>query len=305
MRGFPYRAWHAYLMLAVAALFWGGNIAIGRGVHEDIPPLALAFWRWVAALAALLPFTAGDLIRSRAAIRRQIASLVGLSAIGIAAFNALLYLGLNSTTAINGALVMALVPIAVPVFARLLWGDRLTRRQGLGIAVSLLGVAVLVTRAEIDLVLGLEFAEGDLWVFAAMLCWSFYSAMVKHQPPDLKPNTFLAALFVIAMPLLLPFYLWETVFLRPMPLTPESVLVVAYVGVLASVVAILCFNRAVAIVGPNRAGPFAHLVPVFATLFAVLFLDERVYPYHLGGMVLIACGIALATLDGSGRHRAG
>ena len=290
------RAWIAYLMLTIAAVTWGGNIVVGRAVHEDIPPIGLNFWRWIGALAVLLPFTLGDLARNWGVVRREWKYLVLLAGTGLALVHSLLYHALNSTLAINAALVMALVPIAIPVYSRIIWGDRLTGRQALGIAVSLAGVAVLITRGDLTVLVELAFAEGDLWMIGAMLCWSLYSVLVKRQPKELHPNTLLTALVLFAVVMILPFYLWESAVGRTVPLTMQTAWAVGYVALFASVLAMLLFNRAVAMIGPNRAGPFAHVVPISGVAIAVTLLGERLEPYHVLGLVLIATGIAIATV---------
>lgn len=285
----------AYLLLVLCTLFWGGNMVVGRAVAADIPPVALAFWRNLIALAVLLPFTWRDLLSHWPAMRRNAGVLLGLGVLGTALFNSVMYMGLHTTTAINAALFMSLTPVAVPVFSLILIGEQLSARQAGGILVSLVGVGVILTRGDWRVFASFEFRTGDWLVIAAMLCWAYYSVHAKQRPSEMSPYTFLAAILAVATVVLAPFYVLETAGGDPMPLTVESLLAAGYVGIFPTAVALLLFNRAVAIIGPNRTGPFNHLVPVVATVLAVIFLGERLRAYHLAGVAAIVIGVILAS----------
>ena len=292
----------AYLFLALASLFWAFNIVLARALHADIPPIALNFWRWTIALAIVLPFTVGQVRAQWAAVRREWRYLALLGFTGMAAFHCLQYYALNLTTAINVSLILAITPVAIPIMAWMFWDDRLTARQGIGILLSFLGVAAIVTRADPMAVLSHGLAAGDLVELAAMILWALYSTLVRWRPADLHPNTVLVCSMTPAVLFILPVYLWEHANVRPMPFDLQSVATVTAVAVLASVLAFIFFNRAVEAVGPTRAGLFIHLIPVFATAAAVAFLGEKLFPYHAIGAAAIAAGLYLTTTRG---HRAG
>lgn len=289
------RTGFAVLMLVLCTLFWGSNVVVGRAVHAELPPIGLAFWRNVAAVLALLPFTARELWIQRAALRAGLGVILSAGVVGTALFNALIYLALQSTGAISAGLVMSLTPVAVPVMAFVLLRDRLTPLQGLGIAVSLGGVAAILTRGDLSALPALSFNPGDLLMVGAMLCWSFYSVVIKRKPAALGPFTFLTAVLASAVPTLLPFYAWETLSGAPMPLSLSAVAASLYLGLFPTALALLLFNHAVQIMGPNRTGPYNHLVPVFAAVLAILFLGERLAPFHIAGAIFIAAGLYLAT----------
>ena len=222
-------------------------------------------------------------------------------AVGTALFNVLMYVALDTTTAISAALLVALSPVLIPVLAYYILGERLTGRLALGIAVSLLGVLAIVTRGDPAVLADMSFRTGDLIMFATMLCWSLYSVLVKRKPPDLGPYTFLAAILIFTVPTLLPFYIWESLTIEAMPMTAEAVAAAVYIGAFPTALALLLYNRAVLILGANRAGPYNNLVPVFATVLAILFLGERLAVFHIVGAALIAGGLYLATVSRSVR----
>ena len=296
----PDHARLAYLMLIACTVLWGSNITVGRAVHADIPPVALAFWRNAVALLALLPFTWRELRAQWPLVRAHLGLFAGAGVIGTALFNATLYQAVHTTTVINAALVMSLTPVTVPAIAFVLLRDRLSGRQAAGIAVSLAGVVAVISRAEWSVIASLAVRPGDLLMLLAMLAWSLYSVLVKRKPAALGPFAFLTAILACAVPVLLPFYVAESILAGPMPLTPLTVAAAGYVGLFPTALALLLYNRAVQAIGPNRAGPFNHLTPVFAALLAILFLGERFAFYHAIGGVLIVAGLYLASVERRG-----
>ncbi len=289
----------AYLMLSFASLAWAGNIVLGRAVAAEMPPVALSFWRWLTALVVLLPIAWPHIRRGWPIMKREWKMLALLSLVGMALFHSLLYYAVHWTTAINALLIMAICPAVIPVISRMIWGDRLTARQAFGIALSMVGVAVIVTRADLDVLTGLSLSYGDGVMVLAMLFWALYSVLVRRRPAALHPNAMLTGIVGFAVLFLLPAVAVEHMSGAVMPLNWASAVTVAYVGVVASALVYLGFNPAVETVGPNRAGLFLHLMPLFGAVLAIVFLGESLHLYHVSGACLIAAGIYLATVAAS------
>jgi drug/metabolite transporter (DMT)-like permease len=283
-----------YLLLTLAVLFWSGNFILGRAFHSEIPPVALAFWRWVgAAMLVTLP-ALPHLRRDRHALAKQWPVILLIATLGIAAFNTLVYSGLQYTEAINAFLLQSLMPVLIVLLSFLIFHERVTKLQSLGILVSLCGAVTIIARGDAGILLSLSINRGDLLVFTAMACYAGYTVMLRKRPP-VHPLAFIATTFWIGALLLVPFYLWETLTVATLDPSPANLMVIGYVIVFPSIVSYLCFNRAVELVGANRAGLFIHLMPVFGSLMAVFFLGESFCWYHGAGILLIGMGIYLAT----------
>ncbi len=285
-----------YLLLTLTALFWSGNFVLGRAVHAEIPPVSLNFWRWVAAVMVLLPFTAAATWRHRAVIAGNWRVLLVLAVTGVSVFNSFVYVALHTTTAINGSLTMAAIPVVIPVLAFAMYGERLTARQAAGIAISVAGVGIIITRAEAEVLTALRFRPGDLWMLGAVFCWSLYSVVLRRRPAALPATPFLTAISLIGVLVLAPFYAWELTTAGGFRPSPANLASIAYIGVFASVIAFIFWNRGVTELGATRAGLFSHLIPVFSAILAMVFLGESIELYHLAGMALIFTGIYLTTL---------
>ena len=288
----------AYLILVVPPLCWAGNFVVGRAVHDDIPPVALTFWRWMVAAAVLAPFAAADLWRRRTIVRAHLSRLALLAFTGVAVFQFAVYQGLRTTTAISGTLIIATIPVVIPIFAFFLDGTRIGFRQAAGIAVSLAGVAIIILKGDLGAIVRFALLPGDLWMLVAVVAWSLYSVVVRKRPGELSSLTLLLAIILLGLALLTPAYAFETTIEGGFRPTLTALLAIAYVGVFASVIAFICWNDGIARVGAARAGLFIHLMPVFAAGLAMLFLGERLHGYHAAGVALVAAGLALSSLTG-------
>ena len=284
-----------YLLLTGTALFWSGNFIAGRAGRDELPPVALNFWRWTLALTILAALTAGPLWRHRSVIRRHWRLLLGLSATGIVAFHGFTYTALQTTEAINAVLVLSATPMAIVVVAWLMFRDTITARMALGIVVAMAGAVTVIARGDVSVLLGLQANPGDLWMLAAALSWAAYSVLLKRRPEDLPPLVLLTATVIVGLALQLPIYLYTLAIGQRIVPTVSSIATIAYVAVFASVLAYIFWNRGVREVGPSRAGVFIHLMPLFGAVLAVVFLGERIAWYHLAGGGLIVLGIVMAS----------
>lgn len=281
------------LLLVLPALFWAGNAVMARASVGDIPPVALNFWRWALALALLLPFTARDLWRHADIVRGHWLHLVAQGLVSVAAYNALLYLALQTTTAINATLVGSSLPLMVLVLARLWLGEPIRGRALLGIGVSVAGVALVVTKGQPWRVAEVGLTPGDAIMLAATLSWAVYSVMLKRFPVPLAPFTLLTALMIVGVAASLPFYLWESASGAVVDPTPRNLAVIAYTALFASLAAYYFWNKGVVIVGAATAGQFTYLIPLFAAIFGVLLLGEEFRAFHAAGAALIFGGLFL------------
>jgi len=284
-----------YLLLLLPCLFWAGNAVIARASVGLVPPIGLAFWRWTLALILLLPFGLPRLWPKRHLIRRHFGVLAALAATSVAAYNTLLYLALQTTTAINATLVAAALPIVTIGLSWGLLGEGITRRQAVGVLVSLGGVLVVISQGQAAVLLGLELRRGDLWVLLATLIWAFYSVLLRRHPLPFDAIGLLTLLVAIGTAMILPFHLWELSTGADFAWNWETAAIVGYVGIFPSILALYFWNQGVAALGANVAGQYSNVVPVFTAVLATLFLGESFRWYHTLGLVLIFAGIWLAT----------
>ncbi|HZN85784.1 MAG TPA: DMT family transporter [Burkholderiales bacterium] len=283
------------LLLMLAMLCWAGNWVVGRAIHEQVPPFTLNFWRWAGSLLLILPVAWPALRRQWPLLLRHWKWVLPMAAIASAIFQSMVYLGLQSTTALNGALIIALVPVLVVAIAAAILGERIGARQGLGILVSLAGAVVVIVRGELSVLRALAFNPGDLWILAAVPIWALYTVLLKRWPAGLERMSFLAAMALVGVAVQSPFFAWEWAAGRHMVVTPASLAAIAYTAVFASFLAFVFYNAALQRTTATVAGPFHHLHPAFTALLGIAFLGERIGWHHAAGVGCIVLGLYLTT----------
>ena len=287
------RQFRAFALLALVMVLWAGNSIVGRAVRHDVAPLTLAFVRWAGASAILLPFAWRGLRREWPAVRAAWKPIVLLGLLGVGAFNALLYSGLQYTTATNGLLLQAAIPACVVVFDRLFFGVRSPPLQNLGVVSSILGVAAIVFAGDPAQALRLHFGFGDVLILIAVVVWSLYTVLLRLKPA-ISAASFLATTFLIGALAMAPFFADDLISGERIAFTPGVIGAFAYVAVLPSIVSYFIFNSATETVGPARAGLAITLMPIFGAFLSAALLGEKLHGYHFVGMVLILLGIALS-----------
>ncbi|HEY3179236.1 MAG TPA: DMT family transporter [Casimicrobiaceae bacterium] len=284
-----------FVLLTLAPFFWACNWIIGRGLSGDIPPLAMTFYRWLFALAILAPFALPRLRRDWPLLRTNWKAMLLLGALGIGSHNALAYLGLNYTTATNGVILNSFIPVMIVALSWIFLHERLSALQLAGVSISLIGVLTILSGGSLAALVAFRVNGGDLLVILSMAMWSTYTICLRWRPPALDMITFLFAIACVGELVVLPFYLGEAAFGRPMIWTWLSVAALVAVGLFSSVLAYIFWNRGVEQVGAPVAGLFVHLMPVFGIVLAWLVLDERLHMFHLIGIVLILTGITMTS----------
>ena len=285
----------AFALLALANLLWSGNWILGRALREAFDPISLNFWRWLVAALVMAPFALRDVVLKRSIIRANIGIFAVLALTGVALFQSLVYLGLESTTAINAVLINASSPLFFVLCSWLLARETASPRQSVGMVLSMVGIVIIVCQGEAARLLALEFHRGDAWILLAMPIWGIYSVLLRRAPPELRGVAFSFVIALIGLAMLAPVYAVDVA--RGPLRWPSAAQIgaVLYVAVAASVIAFLCWNRGVAAVGANAAGFTLPLLPAFGTLLAIAFLGESFHGYHAAGVVTILVGVVLAT----------
>jgi drug/metabolite transporter (DMT)-like permease len=282
------------LLLVLPALFWAGNALMARASVGTIPPVALNFWRWVGAGLLLLPFTFRDVLASAPVLRSHWKAILAQAVVSVTAYNTLLYLSVQTTSAINATLVGSSLPLMVLLLSRLWLGEAIRPQAVLGILVSALGLVAVVTRGDPGRIFDLGQTPGDGIMLMATLSWALYSVMLRRFPVPVAPFTLLTCHIVLGVVVALPFFLWERSTGLVLDMSPHNLGVVAYTVVFASLAAYYFWIGGVAAVGAATAGQFTYLIPLFTAILGVLLLGEEFRWFHALGGGLIFGGIALA-----------
>lgn len=283
-----------HLLLVLATILWGGNFVIGRAVTGEIPPFTLALLRWCLAFLVFFPIAFKYVKRDWLNIKQHWPIVIVLSFTGVASFNTLVYIGVYYTTSINASLMNSLTPIFLYILSFVFLKIKVTRNQMIGTAISLTGVLFILTKGSFENLINFKFNIGDLIVIVAILCWSIYSLLVKQYSDRLPGfSTFLVSIGIGAI-MLIPFSAYEIATLEsPIVWSGKIIGAILFLGIFASIVAFLSWNRGVVAIGANRAGIFLNLIPVFATIFATIFIGEQLYLAQIIGGLAVIGGVIL------------
>ena len=290
----------AYIMLIFCAFFWSGNFIIGKfATFYEVPPLTLNFLRWLIVLIILIPFTFKDILKNLKIIKKNFYSILLMSITSISLFNSVVYYSLNFTQVLNGALMISTIPILIVFISFIFKTERINFNQILGLVLSLTGVTIIITRLNFSNLINLNLNKGDILLLIAMLSWAIYSTMLRTHKTGLKYLSFMSVIISIGLIFLFPQFLFEFNNHQVIRFNIPFFLIVCYVVFFAGLGSYILWNKAVVIVGPNKAGIFLHLMPVFSSLMAIFLLNEKLMDFHIIGAITIIIGIYLSSKKSS------
>lgn len=290
----PSKRLRAYLFLALAILFWSGNSVLGRAVRAEVPPIGLAFWRWTLASLFIAPLAWRPFIKDFAVIRKQLPIILVLSFLGVGSFNTLLYTGLQYTQAVNSVLLQTLLSAIVLVLSRIFFKVLIRPLQLLGVGIAFIGAAFIIFKGNLATFLSFRLNPGDAIILIAVCFYAMYTVLLQKRP-KIHPLSFVFSTFILGVPMILPFYLFESFSGRPVSLSSVTLASFLYVAIFPSILSYLFYNRGVELIGANAAGLSVYLSPIFGTVLALIFLGERFQSFHAVGIVLISLGVFIAT----------
>ena len=286
----------AYIFLILATLFWSGNFIVGKAASLfEIPPFTLNFYRWTFAWLILAPFTLKEIFKKKSYILNNIKLILILGITSITVFNSIVYYSLNFTQVISGVLMISTIPVMIIFFCWVFKIEKTNFYQILGVLFSLMGVVVIVTNADVDKLLNLNFNKGDLWMVVAMLSWAMYSALLRKKKFKLSQISLLQTIISAGLILLLPAYLIEMALGYRVNIHLPFILTLTYVVLFPGLASFFFWIKGISIIGSNRSGIFLHLMPIFSTIMAMLIFKEKFMTFHLIGAILIITGIILSS----------
>jgi drug/metabolite transporter (DMT)-like permease len=282
-----------YAALIAAAALWGTNPVLGRLVGVAVPPVTLSWLRWLAVLCAITPFVWHQRREIAAALRLHWRVLLPLAALANVPQSALIYKGLETTSAVNVGLLNSSIPVLILLLGAAFFSRPIVLHEMAGIAISLAGVVIVLFQGSAENVLALSLNRGDLFAFGGMLTWALYTLLLPRRPP-LPLLAFVFCMSALGVGLGAPAALAEAVFDRTPNLDSGALLGIAVIALGPTLGGTLAYSYGAERAGPLHAGVFIHFMPLFASVLAMAVLGERVQPYHLAGFMLVLAGALLA-----------
>ena len=287
----------AVFLLTSASFFWSGNFFAGKiAFLSDLTPFKLGFFRWLLAMLILLPFTYSEIIKNYNYYKKNIILMTFLGFLAVTVFNSLTYISLQTTLIINSTLMASIAPVLMIGFSWLIFKTKTTILQFAGIFLSLLGAFSIILKGNINNLFNLYFTSGDVWMFTAVVSWCLYSVLLKKIDNSISQLASLQVMVILGLLFIFPLYIVENYNTSFLPTQKIDFVIIIYVAIFASIIAFFSWNKGVSIIGPNRSSLFLHLIPVFSSIWAVSFLNEKFSFFHLIGIIFILSGIILSNI---------
>ncbi len=287
----------AYLFLLFTALCWGANAVFSRMAVGEVSPMLLVLLRWAGVLMLLVLIDRKSIGLNWTAIRPHLPFLAMMGALGYTGFNVLFYMAAYTTTAVNIGIIQGSIPVFVLLGAFLIYSDRIVPLQGVGVAVTMFGVLIVASGGDLETLTTLAFNSGDLLMLIAGLLYAGYTLGLRRFPPA-PPMALFAVMAGAALLASIPLVFVELALNQTQWPTPKGLVIIALIALFPSFLAQLAFIRGVELLGPARAGIFINLVPIFASILAVLVLGESFKMFHGIALALILSGIWLSERAG-------
>ena len=285
----------AYIFLLLTVTFWAGNFVVGKFASlYEVPPFSLNFYRWFFAWLILAPFTIPEIIKKKDYIISNYKLFIVLGVTSITIFNSIVYYSLNFTQVISGVLMISTIPVMIMFFSSILKIEKTNIFQVIGVILSFLGVIIIITKANFEILKNLNFNKGDITMVVAMLSWALYSTLLKKQKYEISQLSLLQVVMSFGLIFLIPIYFIEYQLGFRITLEKPFILILSYVVLLPGLASFILWIKGISIIGANRSGVFLHLMPIMSAIMAMIIFDEKFMFYHMLGACFIITGILLS-----------
>ena len=285
----------AYIFLLLTVTFWAGNFIVGKfASFYEVPPFSLNFYRWFFAWLILAPFTIPEIIKKKEYIINNYKLFIILGITSITIFNSIVYYSLNFTQVISGVLMISTIPVMIMFFSSILKIEKTNTFQIIGVVLSFVGVIIIITKANFEILKNLDFNKGDITMVVAMFSWALYSTLLKRQKYELSQISLLQVVISFGLIFLIPVYFIEYKIGFRINLDQPFILILSYVVLFPGLASFILWIKGISLIGANRSGVFLHLMPILSAIMAMIFFNEKFMFYHMLGACFIITGILLS-----------
>lgn len=285
-----------YLSALLATIIWSGNFVVARAFAPDLPPCQFNFWRWLIAFIAILPFAIPALGKEWGVLKANFAYLSLMGLLGVTLMNTFIYKAGQSAESLNMALLMPATPIVILILARIFYHELISGKRLIGMLIAMAGIIILICKGSWQKLAALDFTSGDIWTLGCMLCFAFYSLLMRKRPENITPVVFNAAVFGLGLAYALPLVGVELYCLPAPSFSWPLFGGLLYAGIGCSTLAFWLWTLGIDRIGPVKAGIVYYSLPLFAAIMSTTILGEKVVAVQVIGGLLIISGIFIASL---------
>jgi len=276
-----------FILLFIQPIFMASNLVIARGAADFVPPISLAFWRWLVCFLILLPFTFKYLFQNYKSYKNELGkiSILGLLACGVC--GAFPFIAGKTTTIINMGIIYSSSPIFIIIVSTIFFKEKTNLTRVFGILICICGVLAIIIKGNLSLLFQLKFTSGDLWMLGASVGWALYTVYLFHWKssiPILERFTLIAMFGAIS---LFPFFILEGVYSSKTNYDLIFLFWVVFAAISPSIIAFLLFNFVNKELGASITGSVLYLYTVYGAIYGTLFFNEYLESFHYLGTFLV------------------
>ena len=282
-----------FLLLFIQPIFMASNLVIARGATDFVPPISLAFWRWLVCFLILLPFTFKYFFKNYRSFKNELSKIFILGFLACGVCGAFPFIAGKTTTIINMGIIYSSSPIFIILISTFFFKEKINLIRLFGVLICIFGVLAIIIKGNINLLFQLKFTSGDLWMLGASVGWALYTVYLfnwKSSMPILERFTLIAMFGAIS---LFPFFILEEIYISKTNYDLIFLFWVVFAAISPSIIAFMLFNFVNKELGASITGSVLYLYTVYGAIYGTLFFDEYIESFHYLGTLLVFIGIFL------------
>ena len=283
-----------YLLLLVQPIFMATNIIVARGGVEYVPPISLAFWRWLTVFLILAPFFLNEIFRKKKDFNKEFWKLFFLGSMGCGVCGAFPFIAGMSTTMANMGIIYTSSPIFIIILSVMFFKDKINLSRIIGLIICLAGVLTIISKGKIDLLLNFKFTTGDLWMVGAAIGWAVYSIYLLNWKSNFSLMGRFTLIAFFGAISLFPFYLLEEIYFFNTNFNDSFIFWVLFAAISPGIIAFTLYTKVQKYVGASLAGFTLYIFSIYSAIYGIILFDETLMSFHYYGATLVFLGVYLA-----------
>ena len=285
---------YPYLLLFVQPIFMASNIIVARGGVEYVPPVSLAFWRWLTVFLILMPFFFNEIIKKKKQFKKESLKLFFLGLMGCGICGAFPFIAGMSTTMANMGIIYTSSPIFIIILSVLFFNDKINFSRIIGLILCLSGVIIIICKGDLSYLLNFKFTSGDLWMLGAAIGWAVYSIFLINWKSSFSLMARFTLIAFFGAISLMPFYLIEETYLLNTTFNNNFLFWVLFAAISPGIIAFTLYTKVQKYVGASLAGFTLYIFSIYSAIYGIILFDEALLNFHYYGAALVFIGIYLA-----------
>ena len=283
-----------YLLLFIQPIFMATNIIVARGGVEYVPPVSLAFWRWLTVFLILLPFFYSEILSNKKFINKEFWKLFFLGSMGCGVCGAFPFIAGMSTTMANMGIIYTSSPVFIIILSVMFFKDKINFSRILGLVLCLIGVLAIISKGNLDLLINFKFTSGDLWMIGAAMGWAIYSIYLLNWKSKFSLMARFTLIAMFGAISLFPFYILEEVFYFNTNFNNNFIFWVLFAAISPGIIAFTLYTKVQKYLGASLTGFTLYIFSIYSAIYGIILFDEALLNFHYFGAAFVFAGVYLA-----------